>query len=501
VGDSDTGDDNPGTPARPSQRLASVAEVELDRARTDVEELFGFDERTPIKDEPAASTDLPEGTKIGEYEVTGKIGEGAMGTVYKATHPAIGKVVAIKVISPRVFAEPDAVKRFVAEARAVAAIGHPGIVHVFGFGRLTDSRTYLTMEWLDGESLGTRLREKGRLPMTESLDIVRQIARALDAAHAKDIVHRDLKPDNVFLQRVEGEAPIVKLLDFGLAKVVKRDDMLVARTRTGQILGTPLYMSPEQCRAKGVDHRTDIYALGCMCYELFVGRVPFDHDNAAELISAHLVQEPPKPRTIDPSVPRDLDSLLPELIAKEPEKRPTLSDLRRVLATVSGRLSQPISVVPREPITNVLPAYVRSPMAGAVPEADDVEAGATVVDLSGAKPARGAPIPWTLIAIAVVVGGGLVAALFALLSRGSHQPQQQPPAPPPAAIVAPDAMPMKAPVAIDAAVAPADAEIADAPAKPAVKKPDAPADAPPAPQTPPRQGSEAWTPDSPFLPK
>src|SRR5207244_7823184 len=138
-----------------------------------------------------------------------------------------------------------------------------GIVDIFGIGRLPDGRTFLTMQWLEGESLGARLA-KGRLPMADALDIIRQIARALEAAHAKEIVHRDLKPENVFLTTI-GDETFVKLLDFGLAKASHKD---VAVTRSGQILGTPLYMSPEQCRSKGVDHRTDIYALGCLSYEI-----------------------------------------------------------------------------------------------------------------------------------------------------------------------------------------------------------------------------------------
>jgi len=409
VGDSEKGDDGGG--GRPSQRLASVAEFSIDEPPTDPRAPdVDFDVDEGSDGDATSKSDLEEGTKVGDYEIEAKIGEGAMGTVYRAKHPAIGKIAAIKVISPRVFAEPDAVKRFVAEARAVAAIRHPGIVHVFGFGRLSDNRTYLTMEWLDGESLGARLR-RGPLSLTEALDVVRQIARALEAAHAKDIIHRDLKPDNVFLQTVDGEPPIVKLLDFGLAKVVKRDDMLVARTRTGQILGTPLYMSPEQCRAKNVDHRTDVYALGCMCYELFAGRVPFDHDNAAELISAHLTIEPPNPRSLNPAISRELDSLLPRMIAKDPDQRPTLADLRQTIQKLTGRVTQPIAVM--TPAAAVLPSYVAT--RGAVPEIDeDGGSGGAAIDHTAidVDKVQAAPPPpmgqWTLL-IAVVAGGIAVA--------------------------------------------------------------------------------------------
>ena len=237
----------------------------------------------------------PRARSVGEYEIEAKIGEGAMGTVYRAVHPAIGRHVAIKVMTPKLFDEPESVKRFVAEARAVAAIRHPGIVDVFGFGRLPDDRTYLVMEWLAGSSLAARLAAQASSKSSDACDMIRQIARALEAAHAKGIVHRDLKPENVFVHHIDDEKPQCKLLDFGLAKVTNKEDGLVAKTRTGQLLGTPLYMSPEQCKSKGVDHRTDIYALGCMAYEMLCGRVPFDCDNVAELISAHLVADPPTP--------------------------------------------------------------------------------------------------------------------------------------------------------------------------------------------------------------
>ena len=299
---------------------------------------------------PGKHEEVAAGTRIGEYEVEAKIGEGAMGTVYRAVHPAIGKHVAIKVMTPKLFDEPESVKRFVAEARAIAAIRHPGIVDIFGFGRVADGRTYLVMEWLDGSSLAARMQQ-GPLPLEEAIDMLRQIARALEAAHGKGIIHRDLKPENVFIQHIDGEKPQCKLLDFGLAKVTTKEDRLVAKTRTGQMLGTPLYMSPEQCKSKGVDHRTDIYALGCMAYEMLAGRVPFDADNIAELISAHLVAEPPRPSKLAPDISPILDELLFKMIAKNADERPTLADVRRQLSSVLTRPSAPIGAVSAEDLT------------------------------------------------------------------------------------------------------------------------------------------------------
>ncbi|HTR51216.1 MAG TPA: serine/threonine-protein kinase [Kofleriaceae bacterium] len=288
---------------------------------------------------PRNPKDLAPGTKASEYVIEAKVGEGGMGAVYRAVHPAIGKVVAIKVMSGKLFDEPDAMQRFLAEARAIAAIRHPGIVDIFGYGRLPDGRTYLTMEWLDGESLAMR-QSRAPLARADALDVIRQIARALEAAHGKQIVHRDLKPENVFLLEY-AEERVVKLVDFGLAKVGDKD---VGVTREGQIVGTPLYMSPEQCRSKGVDHRTDVYALGCLAYQLLAGRVPFDNDNAAELISAHLMAPPPRARSFKPDLPAELDDLLVRMIAKDPAQRPPLGDVRRVIGSVLARESQPIAV-------------------------------------------------------------------------------------------------------------------------------------------------------------
>jgi serine/threonine-protein kinase len=253
-------------------------------------------------------------------------------------------------MTPKLFDAPESVKRFVAEARAIASIDHPGIVDVFGFGRVADGRAYLVMELLEGENLADRMK-RGRVPLDEGCEIARQVARSLEAAHAKDVVHRDLKPENVFIVKAVDEQVRVKLLDFGLAKQTNNEDGLVARTRTGQLLGTPLYMSPEQCKSKGVDHRTDIYALGCMCYELFAGRVPFDCDNIAELISAHLVNEPPRPSEIDPSISPELDKLLFSMIAKDPDTRPGLGEIRRIIGMQTSRVSQPILAVqpPKDP--------------------------------------------------------------------------------------------------------------------------------------------------------
>lgn len=295
---------------------------------------------TDMRRPPTSPTiELVPGTRLSEYEIEAKIGEGAMGSVYRAVHPAIGKRVAVKIMSPKLCGDPAAIKRFTREARVVAAIRHPGIVDVFGFGTIEDGRAYLIMEWLDGTSLAQLLKHR-RFALPDALDVLDQIARALGAAHDKGVIHRDLKPENVFTQLVARERPTVKILDFGLAKLMGDAELRgSAVTHSGQLLGTPLYMSPEQCKGKGVDHRTDIYALGCIAYELICGRPPFMADNVAEVIAAHLSEDPPAPRTLWPEVPAQLDALLMEMLAKDPMQRPAIERIRQIIAEFHGAAS------------------------------------------------------------------------------------------------------------------------------------------------------------------
>ena len=198
------------------------------------------------------------------------LGEGGMGAVYSATHPVIGKQAAIKVLSRSLCAEPAAVERFQLEARAVNQIRHPNIVDVFSIGKLHDGRSYFVMEWLQGCTLEARIHS-GRMMLGEAAAILEQVCDALEAAHEKQIVHRDLKPENVFLVAVRGNRQLVKLLDFGIAKLAPGDMLRSTKPRTGVVMGTPAYMSPEQARGKSVDHRTDIYALGGMAYHMVLG--------------------------------------------------------------------------------------------------------------------------------------------------------------------------------------------------------------------------------------
>ena len=275
------------------------------------------------------SSALDAGAMVGEYRIEKKLGEGGMGTVHGAVHPLIGKRAAIKVLRRQLCNDPAAVERFVLEARSVNQIGHANIVDIFAFGELDDGRCYFVMEWLRGESLGERMR-RGRLGFGEGLEILDEVIRGLDAAHDKGIIHRDLKPDNVFLVEVRGQRPAVKLLDFGIAKLTADDDNRLERTRTGALIGTPQYISPEQARGLAIDHRADIYSLGVMAFEMFTGRPPFQADTAMDMIAKHLHEEPPRPSTVA-VIPFELDRLIHEMLDKDPANRPDLTALRALI--------------------------------------------------------------------------------------------------------------------------------------------------------------------------
>jgi serine/threonine protein kinase len=290
----------------------------------------------PGADGASLGDDLAIGSVVGEYRIERWLGAGGMGVVYGARHPLIGKRAAVKVLGARFSADPQAVARFVQEAQAVNQIGHPNIVDIFAFGTLPDGRAYFVMEWLVGESLQDRL-ERGPLPLREVLSILSAIARALEAVHAAGVVHRDLKPDNVFLV-ADDDGLRIKLLDFGIAKL-SADAPTVSRTATGMIMGTPLFMSPEQARGEMIDARTDIYSLGIMAYHMVCGETPFGREpSAIEVLSAHISKPPPLPSARQPGTPPSLEALIVAMLAKQPSARPALVDVRRRLVAITAEV-------------------------------------------------------------------------------------------------------------------------------------------------------------------
>ncbi len=265
--------------------------------------------------------DLAPGDVVGEYRIEGKLGEGGFGAVYAAVHPVIGKRAAVKVLSRTFSANPGMVSRFIAEARAVNQIRHRNIIDIFSFGQLPDGRQYYVMELLDGVTFDKHLAAHGRLSFASALPILRGIARALDAAHAKGILHRDLKPENVFLVVDEDGHASPKLLDFGLVKLVGSPSAQ-HKTKTGTPMGTPYYMSPEQCRGDEVDARTDVYAFGVVAFQVLTGKMPFDGEGALKILLEHMEKAPPAASSVTPEVPVAFDAPLARALAKEPADRP-----------------------------------------------------------------------------------------------------------------------------------------------------------------------------------
>jgi serine/threonine-protein kinase len=266
--------------------------------------------------------DLLPGEMIGEYKVVNKLGAGGFGSVYHAVQPLIGKAVAIKVLSRRLSSDPEMVSRFVSEARAANQIRNKHIVDIFGFGALPDGRQYYVMELLRGATLEQHVRARGFLEPVEAVTVLRAIARALDAAHTAGIVHRDLKPENVILMEDEDTGYLPKLLDFGIAKLMAGSTGS-HKTRTGVPMGTPYYMSPEQCRGDKIDQATDIYSLGVVAFQLVTGKLPFDADSFMQLMFQHVSSPPPKPSSVRPGLSPELDAPLLVMLEKAPAQRPS----------------------------------------------------------------------------------------------------------------------------------------------------------------------------------
>jgi serine/threonine-protein kinase len=260
---------------------------------------------------------------VGGYRLSSLLGKGGMGEVWLGEDPKIHRQAAIKVLDARLAVDPQFTTRFLREARAVNEVRHRSLVDVFAFGELDDGRPYLVMEFLEGRTLAALLKERPRLPLREIEPIIAQLCAGLAAAHEKGIIHRDLKPDNIFLLSQEGAPPLVKLLDFGIAKSQREE----ALTQTGEVFGTPEYMAPEQCLgAKDVDARSDLYSLGIIVYEMLCGRTPFatQGEKRSQIWMRHVTAEPPvihqfmEGRALPPGV----WPFLQRALAKEPKARP-----------------------------------------------------------------------------------------------------------------------------------------------------------------------------------
>ncbi len=310
-----------------------------------------------------APTDPRTGMRAGNYLLMGPLGEGGMGQVYRGEHVVIKKEVAIKVLRSQLAGDRQVIDRFLMEARAASMIRHNNIVDVTDFGKLPDGCSFFVMEFLDGPSLAKEIASGSEIPLYRAVNILTQVCQALHACHEKGIAHRDLKPENIILLRRDGrrdlvtvprvpaDEPVVqregfydevKILDFGIAKIQQVTARLDYETKAkGLVFGSPYYLSPEQARGDPGDHRSDIYSMGIIFYEMLTGEVPFDGDTATEIMGKHVMDPLPSMRATRPdlSIPPEAELLVHRATAKNPMDRhhsalAFLDDLRHCFGEV-----------------------------------------------------------------------------------------------------------------------------------------------------------------------
>ena len=269
---------------------------------------------------------LPPGTRLGrQYVVHELLGDGGMAHVYRGEHETIARPVAIKVLVKELSRQPSIVVRFLQEARASSKVRHENVVEVTDFGETDDGRPFIVMEFLEGEDLGSTLRREGQLPWDRARPMLVQILAALQAAHDQSVIHRDVKPDNVFRVHRMGSDDFLKVFDFGIAKVLQNDDGSPAKPLTleGQVMGTPAYMSPEQCLGDPIDARSDIYAVGIIAYEMLTGRTPFVSDRSAQLLLSQVSEKVPRMASVSPGTKfdRGVEAVIFKALSKKPTER------------------------------------------------------------------------------------------------------------------------------------------------------------------------------------
>ena len=371
--------------------------------------------------EAAGDGTVPPGTLVGEYEIEGLIGAGGMGEVYRVRHPVIGKRAAMKVMNETCSANPLNVARFVDEAKAVNAIGHPNIVDIFSFGHI-DGRSYFVMELLVGESLRARM-DRDRFDTAHALDILDAVLRALEAAHAAGIVHRDLKPDNIFLVAARDDEPErVKLLDFGIAKLVASAETSPSasrsqRTLTGTVIGTPSYMSPEQASGTAVGGPSDVYSLGVIAFELVTGRLPFEADSGVQLMAKHIDHPPPRPSSVA-EVPAAVEQLIVDMLDKAPAQRPTPGQARARVEQLRLDPGELIGTRRANRPSRDAPTVPTAPSAGPARAASATRA-LTTLHRTGPR-AGGSRRRRTLVVVAAVVALAAAAAVAAVVALGDR---------------------------------------------------------------------------------
>ncbi|HXJ22033.1 MAG TPA: serine/threonine-protein kinase [Polyangia bacterium] len=428
--------------------------------------------------EPATASRLADpaarlGSTIDRYTLVRMLGRGGMGAVYEARHATLSRRFALKFLLPELAANREILRRFENEAKAAGALEHPNLAAVTDFGRAPDGAPYIVMEFLQGEDCARLLKREGALPVPRAVNIVVQACRGLALAHQAGIVHRDLKPENLFVTTAGDGGDLVKVLDFGIAKLMVSDASVV--TGTGATFGTAFYMSPEQARGAGeVDARTDVWSLGVVLYELLSGRKPFVGEQFLQVIHQILSAEPPALGTLRPALPARLTAIVERTMAKEVTARvPSVTALAEELGSLIGAgLAGSGPIAQRSPseamaATAASPATITGP-ASLAPRAPTAAPQAAPEERPGRPAQRRSTTAWVLIVSLLALAGG-AAALFA--RRGSDPPR--------AAAAAVTTAPAIVPAPAPAPVAPPPAP-APAPVEPAAAAPPPPA-SPPAP--------------------
>ena len=402
------------------------------------------------------------GKKLGDYVIEALVGEGGMGLVYRAVHPLIGRKVAVKVLKPERASDPEQTERFLAEARALSAVKHRGVIDVISFGHLEDGSQYMVMEFLEGEALDAVLGREGSLSPVRSVQVVDEVLEALSAAHKAGVVHRDIKPSNVFLLEQSDGSRVVKVVDFGLARKASLSDLSRTSDKASLRAGTPEYISPEQVRGLAATPRSDLYSTGVMLFELLSGRLPFEDTDVMALIEAHVKRPAPPVSKWVGGLPDELVEVVAALLQKKPEDRPQSADVVRTrLARVLRELREQTTQVKRPPQAQIATV----PLVRAAPTAKDTD---TVTEK--ARPDTEEAVPpssgraWMVVAVLALAAVGLGGVLVKRLTVEPPSPRVETPEDPPpprealdagqrvSAVEEPEALP--ALPAIDAGVRP-----------------------------------------------
>lgn len=417
------------------------------------------------------------GTLVADkYRVERLLGRGGMGAVYEATNVAIGKRVALKFLDREAARDADAVARFQREAEAAGAVESAHIVHIFDSGTSADGRPFLVMELLSGEDLRARLKRDGRLPVPDAIHVTGQVLRALARAHAAGIVHRDLKPDNVFLCRRDDDPTFVKIVDFGISKITRREATADTLTRRGVVLGTAFYMSPEQAQAlRDIDGRSDLFSVGAILFEALAGRPPHVGSVYEAVLIDICTKDAPDIRTLVPDVPDAVAEVVARALRRERDARwQDANDFYDALATAAPGLLRTGGLgLPRAPLSS---SGDTSPLGKAAsPEAKVVTAEGTAVHPSSSGDARAQARKTLVAAVVAALGAFALTALLMTQRAGTTDSSANPaPATSPVLAAPPETPSAAPPSASVSALAPApSASVAERPTRPV--KPTKPA--------------------------